>query len=480
MEAEEPIKRYECINCKSIINLTLDKKISGVWCCNNPKHRLILVEGKGNNVEQLLREERLKIFSRLGQAEMFIEKQPLFYDKSGLWWIWNNDLKFWNLVDEIEILNLINRDLNIDTTKSQSKTEILNALKQVGRNNTPKFEDKRLIQFKNGLVHLNEPNNILEPNSNYFITNPLNWNYGESEETPKIDHLFNQWVGEKYSKSLYEILAYCMLPDYPIHRLFCFVGSGLNGKGTYFRLMNKFLGEKNITSCELDTLLTSRFEVTRLHKKLVCQMGETNFNEMKRTSMLKKLTGGDLIGYEYKGKTPFEDYNYAKIVISTNGLPTTNDKTIGFYRRWMIIDFPTQFTEKFDILRDIPDYEFENLGRKCVRILNELLNNREFTNEGSIEERQSRYEERSNPIGKFMEMFIEEDLNCYISKSDLKRKLNAWLLENKHRGISEVTLGKIMKHKNIETIKQTLNEPLDIDGKKIDRIWVYGGIKWKN
>lgn len=31
-------------------------------------------------------------------------------------------------------------------------------------------------------------------------------------------------------------------------------------------------------------------------------MGETNFNEMSETSILKKLTGGDLIGFEYKNK----------------------------------------------------------------------------------------------------------------------------------------------------------------------------------
>ena len=94
-------------------------------------------------------------------------------------------------------------------------------------------------------------------------------------------------------------------------------------------------------------------------------MGETNFNEMSRTSKLKKLTGGDLIGFEYKNKNPFEAKNYAKILIATNSLPTTSDKTLGFYRRWMIIDFPNQFSEKKDILKDIPEEEYESLALKC-------------------------------------------------------------------------------------------------------------------
>jgi len=53
---------------------------------------------------------------------------------------------------------------------------------------------------------------------------------------------------------------------------------------------------QNVCSTELDSLISSRFEVTRLHKKLVCLMGETNFGEIRKTSILKKLTGKDIIG----------------------------------------------------------------------------------------------------------------------------------------------------------------------------------------
>ncbi|MBY9021986.1 MAG: hypothetical protein KGD67_13100, partial [Candidatus Lokiarchaeota archaeon] len=169
-----------------------------------------------------------------------------------------------------------------------------------------------------------------------------------------------------------------------IHRLFCFIGEGLNGKSKFLKLLTNFVGEENVTSTELDTLLTSRFEITRLHKRLVCQMGETDFSEMKKTSILKKLSGGDLIGFEYKNKNPFEEHNYAKIIIATNNLPTTTDKTIGFYRRWLILDFPNQFSEKKNILEDIPEEEYQSLAVKCLGILKDLISKREFHNEGDI------------------------------------------------------------------------------------------------
>ena len=87
-------------------------------------------------------------------------------------------------------------------------------------------------------------------------------------------------------------------------------------------------------------MLDSRFESFKLYKKLVCTMGETNFNVLNKTSLLKKLTGQDLIGFEFKNKKPFDDYNYAKIMIASNSLPVSSDTSEGFYRRWMILDFP--------------------------------------------------------------------------------------------------------------------------------------------
>jgi len=271
-------------------------------------------------------------------------------------------------------------------------------------------------------------------------------------------------------------MAYCMLSNYPIHRIFCFIGSGMNGKSKFLELLRIFIGSKNTCCTELDTLMTSRFEVTRLHKKLVCQMGETNFNEMNKTSLLKKLSGGDLIGYEYKRADLFEEHNYAKIIISTNNLPTTTDKTIGFYRRWMIIDFPNQFDESKDILEDIPEEEYKSLALKCSGILKEILEKRTFTNEGSIEERTDRYEAKSNFLEKFIKMFTEEDFEGYISCADFYKKFADWSKELRHREMSETSLGMAMKKIGISQERKFFGWMFDGKGGNM-RIW--SGLKWK-
>jgi putative DNA primase/helicase len=206
-------------------------------------------------------------------------------------------------------------------------------------------------------------------------------------------------------------------------------------------------------------------------------MGETNFDEMNKTSWIKKLTGGDMIGFEYKNKPHFHDYNYAKILIATNNLPTTTDKTIGFYRRWLIIDFPNQFSEKKDILADIPEEEYEALALKCVSILHDLLKKRAFHNEGSVEDRMNKYEAKSDFLQKFLNEYTTQDLEGYITCSEFYKKFLEWCKENRYRQLAENTLGKKMKEKQIEHSRKYVDWLYEGKGGQI-RIWL--GIKWKD
>lgn len=430
--------------------------------------------------DEIKGEEKVKtarVFSRIGQGEVFVRENPLFYDRNGLWWKWNFDEFKYEIVDEVDILNTILEKLDIDTVNSKARTEIINSLKQVGRKNIPKEIKDTWIQFKDIIFDINTGEK-LEATPEYFVTNPIPYKLHDNsfEQTPTMDKIFEEWVGKDYIKTLYEIIAYCLLPSYPIHRLFCLIGSGMNGKSCFLGLLRKFIGDSNCTSTELDTLITSRFEITRLHKKLVCLMGETNFNELERTSIIKKLTGGDLIGYEYKNKNPFEETNYAKIIIATNNLPTTTDKTIGFYRRWCIIDFPNQFSEQKDILDDIPKEEYECLALKCAILLKDLLKKRKFHKEGNVEERMERYEAKSDFLQKFLDDFIEENPNEYITKADFYKKFVDWCIENRHRKMAENTLGRKMKEKGIEAGRKYVEWLYEGKGGQLN-IWL--SVKWR-
>jgi len=420
----------------------------------------------------------VQFFDTKDLAQQFININPCYYDRSKNWWLWNRYECKWELTDETDILNSLDEQANVNTVKATEKNEIIEALKQVSRKNIPLPIKPTWIQFKDMIVDIISGERF-KATSKYFVTNPIPYELHKEnfEETPVIDKIFKDWVGKDYVKTLYEIISYCLLPDYPINRLFCFVGSGMNGKSKFLELVRRFIGEDNVCSTELDTLIASRFEITRLHKKLICQMGETNFNEMNKTSIIKKLTGGDLIGFEYKNKDPFNEKNYAKIIIATNNLPTTTDKTMGFYRRWCIIDFPNQFSEKRDILLDIPEEEYNALANKCIIILKDLLEKRGFHKEGSIEDRMEKYEARSDFLQKFLDEFTKESMDEYITKADFRKKFASWCKENRHREMADNTLSKNMKKKGIEAGRKYVQWLYEGKGGQLN---VYLDIKWKN
>ena len=390
---------------------------------------------KGESFDRIMMDP-LPITQFEANVEIFFEQQPFFYDKSEIFWFWNKEENCWKIVDTTDIMIELSKRIKLsgETIASQIKNNYLEAFRRVGRRRMPKEAKKTWVQFKDIIVDI-ETNKRFPATPEYFMCNPIPWSIGDSDETPTIDSLFSEWVGEEYVPVLYEILAYSCLADYPIHLIFCLVGGGRNGKTQFQRLMTRFIGKPNICTTELGTLMSNRFESFKLFKKLVCQMGETEFNVMNKTSLLKKLSGGDLVSFECKQKIPFDEFNYAKILINSNSLPISEDTSEGFYRRWLIIDFPNEFPEGKDVLTRVPDVEFSNLAAKVIKILPPLLEMGKFTLQGSIDERRYRYLISSNPIKVFLDLCLVKEPSAYCKANDLYNLYCEFLRRTKSRVI---------------------------------------------
>jgi len=390
-------------------------------------------------------------------VKKFLKLQPIYYDENRIWWIWDKESYKWKMIDDVDLMNGLNKKANANTIHSQIKSQIIEAFKQEARKNKPKEIKPTWIQFGNKIIDI-ETEEEFEANPDYFVTNPIPYKLGESEETPEIDRLFIEWVGEEHKEELYEIFAFCLVPNYFIHRIFCLIGSGANGKSTYLKLLQKLVGEKNIVATNLENLMISRFEKSKLFKKLVCVVGETEFNTLKRTTLIKSLSGQDLIGCEIKQKNPFDFVNYAKLILASNSLPMTQDKTQGFYRRWKIIDFPNTFEKEADILNKIPDEEFENLCLKCLNIAKRLWKERTFTDDGNFEERAKKYEEKSNPLIPFINENYIKNPNGKVVFSEFLDNLNEYLYEKGYRQMSKPAISKQLKNDGYEIKTGSYND----------------------
>ncbi len=406
-----------------------------------------------------------EVFTRIGQAKIFIDKQPIYYSPEGLLWFWNFDRCCYELKDETDLLNGIRKEMKIDTVGSRNKAEILGALKQVGRDQAPEIKPKGWIQFKDVLIN---PKTLerTKADHKYFLTNPIPHKLGESEETPEIDRLLREWVikegvqDESHVKSLYEYIAYALTDDLFMQRIIALTGGGSNGKGTFLKVVEQLVGRNNYVAVDMKKLATNNFAMSSIFKKLVAFAGEVGYNDLTNTNVFKKLTGEDLIEYEFKGKTSFTDVSITTLFIATNSLPTTPDKSLGFYRRWAITDFPNTFKIKTDVLSVITEQEYENLCLKCVNILRGLYETGKFTNEGDYEDREQKYEERSNPLPTFIEENCEDEPGAKIKLQEFGNKFNAWLKSKQLKQMTIITAGRLLRNNGYDIGKREFkNEP---------------------
>lgn len=388
--------------------------------------------GRGSSVTKMAK--TISASNPMIMMEDFYETNPFFYDKSGTYWIWEIAEHKYVRFDETDILNAIDDAYAVPgLIGSKEKNEFLQATRMVGRKHIPIVPPVSWIQFKGKVFDIITKKKFIA-SPDYFFCNPLPWELGTDDKTPIIDRLFTEWVGQERVNELKQIIAYCCYRDYPIHLLFCLVGSGNNGKSCFQRILLNVVGKDNSCATELDLLTDNRFETYKTYKKLVCIMGETGFQSLQRTDKIKKLTGQDLISYEAKySREAVDEYSYCKPIINSNSLPPSEDTTDGFYRRWHIVNFQNSFKEGTDIVKTIPKEEYNALCSQICDILPALIEKGGFDNQGSIEDRKNKYIAASNPLTMFIDLTCNKGPELYCKYGELYALYSKYLNVRKKR-----------------------------------------------
>lgn len=412
-------------------------------------------------------------------VDMLYKLNPFCYTKGDFFYFWSENESRWIDADNTDVMVLIDTKLGITgyTNDSKITTQYMNAFKRTGRRYMPKEVPTEFVQFGNTVYNIKTQEQI-KASSEYFLINTIPHEVSDDDSTPEIDKFLEEWVGSEYVLTAKQIIAYCCLNDYPINRIFVFTGGGSNGKSTFLDLIEKFIGSRNICSTSLDQLTENRFEAYNLFGKKVALIGETNFGLLQKTELIKRLSGRDTITFEAKNKGAFFGKNTAKLIISSNSLPTSDDTSDGFYRRFLILDFPNQYKEVSNILDRIPEAEFSNLARWCVNNLHKLLKSGGFHREGDIQERKMKYIMASNPLPIFLENHCDidhENTAWWIPHSKLYTEYAKHLVSQKRRVIKRNEFSKAMTEMGFELTKTTKNTGLN----EFYSGYLYTGIRFR-
>jgi len=197
------------------------------------------------------------------------------------------------------------------------------------------------INLKNGIYDWHQEK-LLPHSSDNLTTVQLPINYDPDATCPEWDG-FIESVFPEGRQLLYELIGLLTIPYTRLQKTILLLGPGSNGKGTFLRAINKFLGEDNVSHVSLHQLEEEKFSRGMIVGKLVNMFGDLPVYKIDKTNFFKSLTGEDTIQIEHKGQTPFSYVPFCRIIFSGNKLPKVDDDTEGYLRRWLVIPFLRKF-----------------------------------------------------------------------------------------------------------------------------------------
>lgn len=319
-------------------------------------------------------------------------------------------------------------------------------------------QDKLEICCQNGVLNL-KTRELRQHNSKDFFLAKLPVEYNPDSTCPIIEKFiqevcYSPFEMQEKIDQLYEIIGWCLMPQYFPQKAVLLHGSGSNGKSTYIELVKNFLGKDNVTSIALHDFEENQFATSELYGKLANLYADLDKRTLRYTAKLKILTGNDNITSWVKFKDGKSFTNRAKMIFSCNVIPKTYDDTLAFWRRMLIIDFTNIFSEgdqsKTDphiINKLIIPQELSGLFNKALDGIDRIIQNMSFTNIMNIEETRKKYLSRSNPIQDFAETCLERGtIEDTLTRDELYNAFIIYMSRNKLlQHVSDITQTKFTR-----------------------------------
>lgn len=199
--------------------------------------------------------------------------------------------------------------------------------------------DERYINFRNGVWDIQEKK-LLPHDSKYLQTIQIPHEVGlykPFEQTRLYEFFKLTELSQKDIDMFLLYMAYCLTLSHGLKTFMILYGQSNTGKSVLLRFLETLVGHENVSALSMHEL-SARFYPAQLYGKLLNSCGDNGALPLSSIENLKKITGGDKIMHEKKGKEPFFFVPFAKLIFSFNQLPLQlEEKSNAFYKRMRIL-----------------------------------------------------------------------------------------------------------------------------------------------
>lgn len=365
---------------------------------------------------------------------------------------------------------ILNTPEGVKLTKTRVENTIyfLKELVSVDQVNTDKA-----LNMTNGLFYPDELK--LKPHTpKNLSTIRIPYDYDPDADCPLWEKSLNEIFEGNLNKinMIQEFFGYCLTRDTTLEKAMIFVGQGSNGKSVVLHVLRYLIGRENVASVNLDKLADPLF-VASLKNKLINIATEIPAKSERYESAFKTIVSGETVTANEKYKAPYDFEPYCKMIFSANELPYIDDKSMGVYRRMILIPFEKQFDEamanprlKHELIEELP-----GILNWAIFGLKKLQRRERFNIDPYMKRQIDNVRAVNNPLILFAEEICEitGDHEDWIGKSELYNQWKQWCSENGHREGSRTQFG----HKLCQFFPKIDGNHRNPDG----TIWVWRGVR---
>ncbi len=292
------------------------------------------------------------------------------------------------------------------TAKTGVLYEVINQVKHRTYIDRSKFDsDIDILNLKNGLLNIHTLE-FTEHSRDHLSAVQLPLWYNPEAKCPNILRFLGQVLKLKDVFTALQVFGYCLYRTTKFEHATLCVGKGANGKGTFLKLLENFLGNRNVSHVSLQDIGEDRFATSELHRKLANVCADLRKAKVKGTGNFKMLVSGDRISAQRKNQHRFEFVPFAKLIFSANEPPESEDQTYAYFRRWIIFFFENVFEGDAD--RNMIDKlttqdELSGLLNLAIIALKQLIKDNGFAYIDDIKTVTKGYILNANTVAKFLE-----------------------------------------------------------------------------
>jgi putative DNA primase/helicase len=297
-------------------------------------------------------------------------------------------------------------------------------------------------------------------------------NYNPDADTQYFDK-FIELVNPLHRETLEEVTGYCLISDMSLEKaVMLYAPQGENGKGSLLALITTMLGKNNVSGQSIQSLSNNRFATSVLFGKMANIYADLPGGVIEDTDKFKMLTSGDSLDAEKKGRDMFSFNNKAKMLFSSNHLPTAKKAGKDFTRRWVTIPFTGKFSDRALRARMLQPDAIEGALLRAIEGATRLMNNEKFTITNEMSALLKQYGNILDPCNEYFENYLALAEGICIEKQRVYDGYVRWCGEQGRQSISQISFNmKLQQEFKVEAKRQGTKKTHNWVGLRFTNWW---------